>query len=138
MNIIPIARVALISTLPRITTLNIGTIRTMATTQQKPIETAIHDGLTAKLSPVHLEVVNESYMHNVPKGSETHFKVLVVSKEFDGLPLIKRHRLVNDIVKDKLAGNFVHALSIEAKTPAQWDETYKLDPSPNCRGGFGK
>lgn len=27
-----------------------------------------------ELSPVHLEVVNESYMHNVPKGSETHFK----------------------------------------------------------------
>lgn len=63
----------------------------MAATAQheKPIETAIHDGLNAKLAPIHLEVVNESYMHNVPKGSETHFKVLVVSNQFDGLPLIK-------------------------------------------------
>ena len=29
------------------------------------------------------QVINESYMHNVPKGSETHFKVVVVSPEFN-------------------------------------------------------
>ena len=28
-------------------------------------------------------MINESYMHNVPKGSETHFKVVVVSPEFN-------------------------------------------------------
>ncbi|XP_062702886.1 bolA-like protein DDB_G0274169 isoform X1 [Aedes albopictus] len=140
MNIIPSLRAAFPSR-TLITLVGSNALRTMATTasaHEKPIETAIHEGLTAKLTPVHLEVVNESYMHNVPKGSETHFKVLVVSGQFDGLPLIKRHRLVNEIVKEKLAGNFVHALSIEAKTPAQWNESYKLEPSPNCRGGFGK
>lgn len=62
-----------------------------------------------ELSPVHLEIVNESYMHNVPKGSETHFKgeglsvviskrnliivhfitVLIVTEKFEGIPLIK-------------------------------------------------
>ncbi|XP_055615590.1 bolA-like protein DDB_G0274169 isoform X2 [Toxorhynchites rutilus septentrionalis] len=105
---------------------------------EKPIENAIRDGLAAELAPMHLEIINESYMHNVPKGAETHFKVLVVSEQFDGLPLIKRHRRVNEIVKQKLEGNFVHALSIEAKTPSQWNDTYKVEPSPNCRGGFGK
>ncbi|XP_050071508.1 bolA-like protein DDB_G0274169 [Anopheles maculipalpis] len=105
---------------------------------ENPIENAIRAGLTKELKPVHLDIVNESYMHNVPKGSETHFKVLVVSQQFEGLPLIKRHRLVNDIVKTQLAGDFVHALSIVAKTPQQWDEAYKLEPSPNCKGGFGK
>lgn len=141
MNIIPYLRATIPTNWPHATSFGSKAIRTMATTvpaHEKPIETAIHDGLRAKLAPIHLEVVNESYMHNVPKGSETHFKVLVVSGQFDGLPLIKRHRLVNEIVKEKLAGNFVHALSIEAKTPAQWDEAYKLEPSPNCRGGFGK
>ncbi|XP_055586667.1 bolA-like protein DDB_G0274169 [Uranotaenia lowii] len=103
-----------------------------------PIESAIRAGLTARLNPIHLEIVNESYMHNVPKGSESHFKVLVVSDQFEGLPLIKRHRLVNEIVKDKLEGDFVHALSIVAKTPGQWTEAEKLEPSPKCRGGFGK
>ena len=29
------------------------------------------------------QVINESYMHNVPKGSETHFKVVVVSEQFN-------------------------------------------------------
>lgn len=103
-----------------------------------PIEVAIRETLTENLSPVHLEIINESYMHNVPKGSESHFKVLVVSEKFNDLSLIKRHRLVNDLVKTKLEGNFVHALSIEAKTPKQWDPSYEVEPSPNCRGGFGK
>lgn len=61
----------------------------MATSAEKPIEAAIREGLAGQLNPIHLEVVNESYMHNVPKGAETHFKVLVVSEQFDGLPLIK-------------------------------------------------
>lgn len=54
-----------------------------------PIEQAIANALTEKLQPIHLDVVNESYMHNVPKGAETHFKVLVVSAKFESLPLIK-------------------------------------------------
>ncbi|XP_061399856.1 bolA-like protein DDB_G0274169 [Musca vetustissima] len=103
-----------------------------------PVEQAIIATLKENLQPVHLEVVNESYMHNVPKDAETHFKVLVVSDKFNELPLIKRHRLVNTIVKDKLADHFPHALSIEAKTPKQWSPEYTLEPSPNCRGGFGK
>lgn len=102
-----------------------------------PIETKIRDCLQ-KLTPSHLEVVNESYMHNVPKGSETHFKVLVVSNEFKGLQLIKRHRLVNALVKEALQDNFVHALSIEAKAPEELKVGYTFDPSPSCRGGFGK
>lgn len=103
-----------------------------------PIQKAIYETLTQNLVPVHLEVVNESGQHNVPKGAETHFKVLVVSDKFDGLALIKRHRMVNELVRNKLDGDFVHALSIEAKTAAQWDPEYKLQPSPDCKGGFGK
>lgn len=55
----------------------------------KPMEHAIRRKLTETLNPVHLDVLNESYMHNVPRGSETHFKVVVVSDKFDNLPLIK-------------------------------------------------
>lgn len=53
------------------------------------MESTIIDKLYKALQPSHIETVNESYMHNVPPGSETHFKVLVVSEEFNGLPLIK-------------------------------------------------
>lgn len=102
-----------------------------------PIEAKIRQCLE-KLQPTHLEVVNESYMHNVPKGSESHFKVLVVSDDFKGLQLIKRHRMVNSLVKESLQESFPHALSIEAKVPEEFQQDYKLDPSPSCRGGFGK
>lgn len=54
------------------------------------------------------------------------------------LNFVQRHRLVNEVVKEKLEGDFVHALSIETKSPAQWNENYVMDSSPNCRGGFGK
>lgn len=54
-----------------------------------PIENAIVEALTTNLNPIHIEVVNESYMHNVPKNSESHFKVLVVSEKFQDLTLLK-------------------------------------------------
>lgn len=53
------------------------------------VANAIKTKLETALQTKHLEVINESYMHNVPKGAETHFKVVVVSDKFDGLPLIK-------------------------------------------------
>ncbi|XP_072284424.1 bolA-like protein 1 [Pyxicephalus adspersus] len=90
-------------------------------TMEKPVETSIRSKLTQSLAPCHLEVHNESHMHAVPPGSETHFKVVVVSEAFNGKPLIQRHRLVNDLLKEELAGS-VHALSIQAKTPEQWQE----------------
>lgn len=61
----------------------------MATEINGPVAQAITAAITESLQPVHLEVINESYMHNVPKGAETHFKVLVISEKFDELPLIK-------------------------------------------------
>jgi len=98
------------------------------------MEPLIRSKLEAALRPVHLELVNESGKHNVPKGSESHFKVLVVSDSFEGKSLIDRHRMVNTALSDELKKG-IHALSIQAKTPSQW----RLDPSaattPNCLGG---
>uniref|UniRef100_A0A8C5CV39 BolA family member 1 n=1 Tax=Gadus morhua TaxID=8049 RepID=A0A8C5CV39_GADMO len=48
----------------------------------------------------------------------SHFRVLVVSASFDGLSLIQRHRLVNEALREELS-SCVHALAIQAKTPAQ-------------------
>merc|ERR1712080_231881 len=73
--------------------------------------------------------------HNVPKGSETHFKVLVVTDAFNNMSLIQRHREVNKILDTELKSG-VHALSILAKTPDQWSNDEKVTPSPNCMGGL--
>lgn len=54
-----------------------------------PVENEIKKKLKKTFSPVHVEVLNESYMHNVPRGSETHFKVVVVSDQFQNQTLIQ-------------------------------------------------
>lgn len=100
----------------------------------RPVERAIRTKLTNMLKPNHLEVHNESHMHAVPVGSESHFRVLVVSTQFDGLTLIQRHRLVNEALKDELS-SCVHALAIQAKTPEQWRSNPALVKSPPCMGG---
>ncbi len=82
-----------------------------------------------------LEVINESYMHNVPTGSESHFKVVVVSDDFVGQGLVRRHQKINELLADELAGG-VHALSIEAMTSEEWDRKGgRTMSSPQCLGG---
>ncbi len=99
------------------------------------VQQTIHTKLGEALRPVHLDVVNESSMHSVPPGSETHFKVLVVSPAFEGLGLVDRHRRVNELLRDELRDG-VHALSIRALTPAQWEASAGPGPaSPPCLGG---
>nr|XP_057910064.1 bolA-like protein 1 [Doryrhamphus excisus] len=101
---------------------------------QRPVEGAIRAKLTDAFQPTHLEVHNESHMHAVPPGSESHFRVLVVSSRFEGASLLQRHRLVNEALKAELSG-CVHALAIQAKTPEQWGSDPALEKSPPCLGG---
>ena len=99
------------------------------------VETDITEKLTRSLHPEHLEVINESHMHNVPPGSESHFKVVVVSSDFDGKMLVARHRMINQALADELAGP-VHALALHTLTPAEWTEKGAEAPkSPPCMGG---
>ena len=67
------------------------------------IQNNIEKKLLSHFDPQHLEVINESAMHNVPAGSESHFKVVIVTPMFGGERLINRHRAVNAILKEELA-----------------------------------
>lgn len=98
------------------------------------IRRRIEDKLAAELAPSVLEVVNESAMHNVPRGSETHFKVTVVSAAFQGKSLVERHRLVYQALDAELRGG-VHALAITSRTPEEWERRASIEPSPPCLGG---
>jgi len=99
------------------------------------IQTAIEEKITASLKPMHLDVVNESNNHNVPPGSESHFKITIVSNLFDGKILIARHRVINQLLAEELAGG-VHALSMHTYTPEEWsDKNEQTRQSPPCLGG---
>lgn len=87
----------------------------------------IREKLEKELSPVELEVEDVSYQHAghaAVRGSasgadgETHFNLRVVSDAFQGKSLVKRHRMIYDLLQEELQSG-LHALSIVAKTPAE-------------------
>lgn len=91
--------------------------------------------LTQALAPIQLDVENESSKHSVPRGSETHFKVTLVSAAFEGLSTVERHRRVHAVLADELRGG-VHALTLRLYTPEQWQASGAVPfTSPPCLGG---
>ena len=91
--------------------------------------------ISESLTPAHLEVINESHMHNVPPGSESHFKLVVVADVFDGMPRVRRHQQVNGILAAELDGG-VHALSMQTLTRDEWAARGgEVTDSPQCLGG---
>ena len=99
------------------------------------IQSTIETKIKESLAPIHLEVLNESSQHNVPPGSESHFKVTVVSDEFDGKMLVARHRIINKLLAEELSGS-IHALAMHTFTPSEWTEKNQQAPkSPPCLGG---
>jgi BolA protein len=78
--------------------------------------------LTDALQPERLEVVDESHLHAGHAGArpegETHFRVRVTSAAFSGMKRLDRHRRVNALLADELAGP-VHALAIDARAPEE-------------------
>jgi len=88
------------------------------------------------MSPVVLKVIDESSNHHVPVGSESHFKVIIVSDQFEKISLINRHRKINELMQSEFDKG-MHALSINAYTIEQWGEKQgKLQSSPECLDGF--
>ena len=53
-------------------------------------------------------------------GGGDHWQVIIVSSAFDGKGLLEQHRMVNDVLKDPLADQRIHALSLKTYSPAQW------------------
>jgi len=100
-----------------------------------PVETIIVDKLSGQFSPQLLEVTNESFMHSVPPGSESHFKVVLVSDQFTGKRQVQRHQAIYAVLTDQLAGP-VHALALHTFDAAEWEANQGGAPaSPSCLGG---
>tara|TARA_B100001559_G_C15877985_1_gene339434 strand:+ start:158 stop:466 length:309 start_codon:yes stop_codon:yes gene_type:complete len=95
-----------------------------------PIESQIVNTLSSFMNLVSLKIINESFMHNVPEGSESHFKIVVVTNDFNNLSIIQRHKLIYKTLDSLM--NKIHALSIHAFN----EEEFKLNPvildSPEC------
>ena len=72
--------------------------------------------LTETFAPTFLDVRDESDQHaghsGARPGGETHFRVRIATRHFDGLSRIAQHRAVNAALDAELKGR-VHALAIE-------------------------
>lgn len=102
------------------------------------IQNNIEEKLTENFDPAYLQVTNESSQHNVPIGSETHFKVVLVTPQFSGKRLLIRHKAVNKVLKDEIE-NHIHALALHTYTDQEWHRLYGDSPdSPACLGGSAR
>lgn len=98
------------------------------------IKLAIESKLSDKFKPFYLKVENESHMHSVPKGSETHFKIEIVSNIFENQGLLKRHRLVNEAIAEEISK--IRACSLHTLTLSEWEKKNgQTLNSPTCLGG---
>jgi len=98
------------------------------------MQTIIEQKLASEFDADYLQVENESHMHNVAPGSESHFKVTIVSNSFNEQMLIKRHRMVNSALQQEMQQ--IHALALHTLTPQEWQvRAGGVADSPKCRGG---
>jgi BolA protein len=78
--------------------------------------------LTAALDPILLDVVDESDRHaghaGARDGGGTHYRVRVVSRQFERQSRVERHRLVYGLLSAEFADG-LHALALVAKAPGE-------------------
>ena len=75
--------------------------------------------LEQALAPVDLDIIDDSHKHvghAGARGGAGHYSVVIVSARFTGLPLLERHRMVYDALREMMNTD-IHALSIQARTP---------------------
>ena len=82
------------------------------------IEETIRQKISEHLNPKEFKVINQSHLHAGHAGDDgsgqTHFKVVVVSSKFNGMQMVLRHRMVNELLSDCF-NNGLHALSLDLK-----------------------
>jgi BolA family transcriptional regulator, general stress-responsive regulator len=85
-------------------------------------EQTIREKLMIGLEPTRLDVINESELHaghrSSPGTGESHFRIVVVSPKFEGNTRLQRHRMINVLLADELAGD-IHALAVHAFAPGE-------------------
>lgn len=90
----------------------------------------IKNNLSKNIGCSYLEVIDESPNHGGYSGSVSHVKIVIVSKDFEALNLIKRHQLVYKALENLVSE--IHAISIVSKTFDEWKKSPGFIPSPDC------
>jgi BolA protein len=98
------------------------------------IKEKIEESLKTGISSLFIEVINESPNHNVEDGAESHFKVIVVSDDFENMRQVQRHQLIYKVLSEEM--KLIHAIAIHPFTKTEWDSNQQSSSdSPDCLGG---
>lgn len=94
----------------------------------------IEEILTKNITPIEqLQIVDESHQHAGRQGTESHFKIMIISEFFSSQSRVQRQRMVQQLLVEEFAQG-LHALSLRLLTG---EEAEKLGvfSSPHCAGG---
>lgn len=100
----------------------------MSTTIQVQIEKQIQTNFKIDF----FEILNESHMHSGP-APESHFKLTLVSEDFETLNKVKRQQAVYRALAEQMPQ--FHALALHTYTPTEWQALVTSPASPRCTGG---
>jgi len=59
-------------------------------------------------------------------GDGSHFQAVVVSDAFEGKSLVAKQKMVYATVNEHIVSGELHAFTIKAYTPAEWEKASKL------------
>ncbi|MFK7791594.1 MAG: BolA family protein [Devosiaceae bacterium] len=86
------------------------------------VQSILEAKLKLAFRPQALDVRDESSQHEghsgARPGGETHFRVYIVAKAFEGKSRLQMHRMINDVLAEDLADR-VHALAIHASASGE-------------------
>lgn len=101
------------------------------------IKNSIETKLREAFQPDYLEVRDDSHQHRSGAGAQSHFRVTLVSRHFQGQRLLLRHKAVNHVLAQELAGP-VHALALHVYVPEEWADTERAPEPPPCMSNATK
>lgn len=68
-------------------------------------------------------IANSEAMVN---GDGSHYEAIVVSTEFEGKTMVQEQKMVYAALGEHITSGAIHALTIKAYTPAEWEKAQKL------------
>ena len=85
-----------------------------------PVAEIIREKIETALAPSTLDITDESHLHQGHaghrEGGESHFRLLIVAKAFEGMNRVGRQRKIYRILSDEM-DNPIHALALKTLTP---------------------
>ena len=86
-----------------------------------------------RVDPMENHEIQSALMNALPlqevhvSGDGSHFQVIAIGEMFEALSRVKQQQAVYAPLKEYIADNRIHAVSIKAYTPQQWDRDRKLN-----------